>query len=297
LNLIKRSLKNAVINILRNKIINFLCLGIIAFTLLTFGIFNFVSHSLDSFTRQFSKNIEAIFYFRNDAERDQIDALIAKIRESLVVEEVIFISKNQAETNFSREFPELQYVLSEFDTSPFPASIEVKFKLQGRLDTRVVTLIEDIERLGIVESKQVNLDWANKVLTYKRFLSFVGIFLSSILIFISSFIIYNVIKLNIFYRKEEINILKLVGATDGYIRFPFIIEGGLLGLSGSLLSSLLLYVSLKLLPHFSIFDIEIVKEMIDFSHIPSSLFGQIIFLGTAIGLLSSFFSTKKFLKH
>lgn len=297
MNLIKRSLNNAVKNILRNKIINFLCLGIIAFTLLTYGIFNYISFSLDNFTRQFSKNIKAIFYFKDEAEQSQIDALISKIKDSLLVEEVSFISKNRAETNFSREFPELQYVLSEFEDSPFPSSIEVNFKLQDRVDTKVTALIGDIEKLSIVDGKQVNMDWANKVLTYKRFLSFVGAFLSSILIFISSFIIYNVIKLNIFYRKEEINILKLVGATDGYIRFPFIIEGGLLGFSGSILASLLLYITLKLLPHFSIFNIEIIKEMIDFRHIPSSLLGQLIILGTAIGLFSSFFSTKKFLKH
>ena len=252
MNLMKRSLSNAVINILRNKVINFLCLGIIAFTLLIFGIFNYVSFSLESFSAQFTKGIEAIFYFKDDVDQKKIDALIDQMRDSLLVDNVTFVSKNQAESEFSRLFPDLKYVLTEFDNPPFPASMEVKFKIQEKIDTKINAFIEDIEQLKIVESTQVNIDWAKKILAYKQFLSFIGIFLSSILIFISVFIIYNVIKLNIFYRKEEINILKLVGATDWYIRFPFVIEGAMLGFFGSVMAGALLYSALKLLPTFSI---------------------------------------------
>ncbi len=297
MNLVKRSLGNAIINILRNKVINFLCLGIIAFTLLIFGIFNYISFSLESFSDQFTKGIEAIFYFKDDVEQKKIDALIDRIRDSLLVDQVTFISKNQAEVEFSRLFPDLKYVLTEFDNPPFPASMEVKFKIQDKIDTKINAFIEDIEQLKIVESTQVNLDWAKKILAYKQFLEFIGLFLSSILIFISVFIIYNVIKLNIFYRKEEINILKLVGATDWYIRFPFVIEGALLGFFGSMMANVLLYSALKLLPSFSIFKIDFIKEMFNFTVIPLDIFIQIVILGTAIGLFSALFSIKKYLKN
>ena len=297
MNLMKRSLGNAIINIMRNKVINFLCLGIIAFTLLIFGTFNYISFSLESFSAQFTKGIEAIFYFKDDVEQKKIDALIDQIRDSLLVEHVAFVSRSQAEVEFSRLFPDLKYVLTEFDSPPFPASMEVKFKIQEKIDTKINAFIEDIEQLKIVESTQVNIDWAKKILAYKQFLSFIGIFLSSILIFISVFIIYNVIKLNIFYRKEEINILKLVGATDWYIRFPFVIEGALLGFFGSVMSSVLLYSALKLLPSFSIFKLDFIKEMFDFTVIPLDIFVQMVAMGTAIGLFSALFSIKKYLKN
>ncbi len=297
MNLIKRSLGNAIINILRNKVINLLCLGIIAFTLLIFGIFNYISFSLESFSDQFTKGIEAIFYFKDDVDQKKIDALIDRVRESLLVEKVTYVSRGQAEMDFSRLFPDLKYVLTEFDKSPFPSSMEVKFKIQEKIDTKINAFIEDIEQLKIVESTQVNIDWAKKILAYKQFLAFIGIFLSSILIFISIFIIYNVIKLNIFYRKEEINILKLVGATDWYIRFPFVIEGALLGFSGSLMAGVLLYSTLKLLPSFSIFKIDFIKDLFNFNIIPFNLFIQLVVLGTAIGLFSALFSIKKYLKN
>jgi cell division transport system permease protein len=296
-NLLKTTFKNAVLNIVRNKLINFLSFGIIAFTLLIFGIFNYITYSLDLFTEGFSKNIKAIFYFHEDARQNEIQMLIKKAKESLLVEKATFTSKNQAEVGFSRQFPELKYILSEFKKSPFPASIEIEFKKEYNLDTRLISFIEDIEKLNIVESKQVNIDWAKKIIAFKKFINVVGMFLSLILIFVSIFIIFNVIKINIFYRKDEINVLKLVGATDWYIKFPFIIEGGLLGFFGSIMAGGLLFITIKFFPLYATFMFNMVKGMVDFTAIPLSIFTKLIALGTAIGLFSSYFSARQFLKH
>lgn len=295
--LLKSTFSNVFKNIARNKLINVLCFGIIAFTLLIFGIFNYLTYSLEAFTSHFSKNIEAIFYFRDDVEQPDIDLLVNNLKESLLVEDVGFNSKDQAEIAFSRQFPELKYILAEFKTSPFPASIEVKFKQEYNIGTKIISFIEDIEKLSIIESKQVNLDWAKKVMAIKRFISLVGIFLSLILIFVSAFIIFNVIKLNIFYRKEEIAIYRLVGATDSYIKTPFIIEGALLGFFGSLLAVGLLFLTLKLFPAYATFMYSIFKDMITFRIIPTAIFIRLVALGTGIGLLSSYISVRQFLKN
>jgi cell division transport system permease protein len=276
--------------------VNFLCFGIIAFTLLIFGIFDYITYNLDDFTRGFSKNIKAIFYFQDDVEQSEVDMLIEKLQANLLIKDVVFTSKNQAEVDFSRQFPELNYILSEFKKSPFPASIEVEFNHEYTLDTKIISLIEDVEKLNIVESKQVNIDWAKKIIVLKRFISVMGLFLSLILIFVSSFIIFNVIKISIFYRKDEINVLRLVGATDWYIKFPFIIEGAFLGFFGSLMAGGLLFIILKLFPVYATFVFNIVKGLIDFKTIPSNIFFKLILLGTTIGLLSSFISARQFLK-
>jgi len=297
MNLIKTTVSNAVLNIARNKLINFLSFGIIAFTLLIFGIFNYITYSLDNFTEGFSKSIKAIFYFQEDAQRPETEMLLQKLRSSLLVETVTFTSKSQAETNFSRRFPELKYILTEFKSSPFPASVEVEFKGEFNLDTRLISFIEDIEKLQIVESKQVNIDWAKKIIAFKKFINVVGLFLSLILIFVSIFIIFNVIKINIFYRKDEIHVLKLVGATDWYIKFPFIIEGALLGFFGSLMAGGFLFITIKFFPLYATFMFNMVKGMIDFQAMPGSIFFKLIGLGTGIGLFSSYFSAKQFLKN
>lgn len=295
--LLKSAVENAFINIARNKLINFLSLGIIAFTLLIFGIFNYVSDSLQTFTESFSKNIEVIFYFHDDTRQEEADMLLEKLKKSILVEEVTFSSREQAEVIFSQQFPELKYILSEFQTSPFPASIAVKFKQEYQVGAKVVSFIEDIEKLSIIESKQVNLDWAKKVMAIKKFISLVGMFLSMILIFVSAFIIFNVIKINIFYRKDEISIYRLVGATDAYIKTPFIIEGAVLGLLGSLLAGLLLLAVLKLFPVYAQDMYSYFRDLINFNRIPLMIFPRLLVLGTAIGLLSSYISVRQFLKN
>lgn len=297
MNLIKTAIGNATKNILRNKLINLLCLGIIAFTLLIYGIFTYISINLNVVTREFSKSIEAIFYFKDNADISQIENVIDKTRKNLLVDEVIFHSREQAETNFSRQFPELKYILSEFDHSPFPASMEIKFKPQYGMDTKLKSILDEIEKMTIVDSKQINLEWAKKIMTIKKFINIVGLFLSSILLFVSIFIIYNVIKLNILYRKDEIHILKLVGATNWYIKFPFIIEGALMGLTGSILAGIILFGLLKLFPSYATFIFSLLEDVITVDMIPSSLFIRLIILGTGIGLLSSLFSTQHFLKN
>ena len=154
--LLRISLSNATKNIVRNKLISILCLGIIAFTLLIYGIFEYLAHSLDRVTREFSKSIEAIFYFKDQTGEEAIAELVQRVRENLLVDLVVYKSKQQAELNFSRQFPELKHILSEFKESPFPASMEITFKSEYTLDTKIEAFLDEIERMAIVDSKQVN---------------------------------------------------------------------------------------------------------------------------------------------
>lgn len=293
---IRSAFRNTIANIMRNKLVSFLCLGIIAFTLLVYGIFDFITLRLDNYTQSFSKDIKAIFYIKDDVFEDDVQKLIDKIKQNILVKNVFYVSKDRAKINFERQFPELVYILSEFKKPPFPASIEVEFKRSNNIETKIVSFIEEVEKLSIIESKQVNLQWAKKINSLNRFINVIGIFLSFILIFISIFIIFNVIKLNIFYRKEEINIMRLVGATNWYIKVPFIIEGGVLGFLGSLFSIILLFFVFKLFPFFASYIYTMVKELMSFNQIPSHIIFKLIFIGTVIGLFSSYISVKSHLK-
>ena len=291
------SFRQALANLSRNKIVNGLCLGIIAFTLLVPGIFNFISFNLDRYINKLSENVEAIFYIRDDSDADAIEKLMQRIQANLLVKEVGFTSRDEAKTNFSREFPELKYILAEFNNSPFPASIDVKFLADARNLIQVESFIRDIRTAPAVESVQLNLDWARKIAMIKKFTTFAGFFLSAILLIVSIFIIFNVVKINIFYRRDEINILRLVGATDWYIKTPFLIEGLVLGFLGGLLAGGLLLATIKAFPLYAGFIFNIVKQLIDFRLLPQKIFWQLLATGTAIGLFSSFISLRRFIKH
>lgn len=292
-----RAVQQALANLLRNKIVNSLCLGIIAFTLLVSGIFNYISFNLDRYINKLSENVEAIFYIKDDSDDSAIEKLVQRIQANLLVKEVGFTSKDDAETNFSREFPELKYILDEFKNSPFPASIDVKFLADARNLIQVESFIRDIRTAPAIESVQLNLEWARKIAMIKKFTSFVGFFLSAILLIVSIFIIFNVVKINIFYRRDELTIFRLVGASNWYIKTPFLIEGCVLGFLGGLLADGLLLVTIKAFPLYAKFVFNIVKQLIDFKQLPLKIFWQLLITGTAIGLLSSFLSIRRFLKN
>jgi cell division transport system permease protein len=291
-----RAIQQALTNILRNKSVNFLCLGIIAFTLLVPGIFSFISFHLDRYINRLGENIEAIFYIRGNSDGAAIEKLLQRIEGNLLVKEVGFTSKDQARLNFSREFPELEYILAEFSESPFPASINVKFRSDARSIVQIESFSRDIERNSMVESVQLNMDWARKIAMVKKFASFAGLFLSAILLIVSIFIIFNVVKINIFYRRDEINILRLVGATDWYIKTPFLLEGLILGSLGGLLAGGLLLLTIKAFPVYAGFVFNIVKQLIDFRQLPLKIFWQLLITGAGIGLLSAFMSLRRFIK-
>lgn len=292
-----RAVQQALANLLRNKIVNSLCLGIIAFTLLVSGIFNYISFNLDRYINKLSENVEAIFYIKDDSDDSAIEKLVQRIQANLLVKEVGFTSKDDAETNFSREFPELKYILDEFKNSPFPASIDVKFLADARNLIQVESFIRDIRTAPAIESVQLNLEWARKIAMIKKFTSFVGFFLSAILLIVSIFIIFNVVKINIFYRRDELTIFRLVGASNWYIKTPFLIEGCVLGFLGGLLADGLLLITIKAFPLYAKFVFNIVKQLIDFKQLPLKIFWQLLITGTAIGLLSSFLSIRRFLKN
>lgn len=292
-----RALQQAVGNILRNKSVHFLCLGIIAFTLLVPGIFGFISYHLDRYISRLSDNIEAIFYLHESAEPAGVEALMRRIEGSLLVKEIGFTSREQARADFAREFPELGYILAEFSDSPFPASVRARFRSDASGIVAIESFIRDMRRSPLVESVQLNMDWARKIANIKKFAQFAGLFLSVILLIVSAFIIFNVVKLNIFYRREEITILRLVGATDAYVKVPFLLEGLLLGSLGGLLACGLLFIAVRAFPLYAGFVYEVVRQLINFRELPPRLFWQLVATGAGIGLLSSFISLRRFIRH
>ena len=292
-----RAVQQALNNILRNKSVNFLCLGIIAFTLLVPGIFNFISFHLDRYISRLSENIEAIFYIRDNSDAAGIETLMQRIEGSLLVKEVGFTSREQARAELRQGIPRTGIHPGRIQRFALPGVDRRQLPLRRPQPVQIESFIRDMRRNSLVESVQLNMDWARKIAMIKKFASFVGLFLSAILLIVSIFIIFNVVKINIFYRKDEINILRLVGATDWYIKIPFLLEGLILGLLGGLLAGGLLLLTIKAFPLYAGFVYQVVKQLIDFRELPLRIFWQLVITGSVIGLFSSFISLRRFIKH
>lgn len=255
-----------------------------------------LSNNLQHIARQLSENMVVAFFVDPGASDRQVKDVENRIRASPSVVRLELVSREQALERFRKSFPELEEVLNNLDANPFPASIEATLKKDAFMSEETLAWIAGIRSLPGVQDVQFNRDWVDKMQSLSRLARAVGFFLGGILILASFFIISNVIRLNVFSRKGEIEILRLVGATNTFIRLPFLIEGVFLGLLGSGLSLAVLYLVVRLFPLYLGQSLGALKEMIAFRYLslPQSL--SLVAGSAVMGFLGSLSSLSRFLK-
>jgi cell division transport system permease protein len=227
---------------------------------------------------------------------EQLNAVEEELKRSQLVLETTFVSAEQAVDKFREKFPELQGIIENIKINPFPPSIETTFKEKTITFREASGLITQIKNMPGVEDVQFNQEWVDRVNSFSRLVKAVGFFLGGILVLASFFIISNVIRLNVFARKDEIEILRLVGATNTFIRVPFLLEGITLGVIGGLVSLFLLLLLINSIPIYLGSRPGVLNELINFRYLTLSQSITIIAEGGVIGFLGSLTSLARFLK-
>ncbi|MBN1274629.1 MAG: hypothetical protein JXB26_20400 [Candidatus Aminicenantes bacterium] len=237
-----------------------------------------------------------VLFLEKETPEPTLNALKEKVQNSGLVKDFQYTDAALAREKFLNSFPELRGVLDNLETNPFPPSIEATLEKQAMNTDTVASFIADLKNSDGVEDVQFNLEWVEKIQSFGRLARAIGFFLGGILSLASFFIISNVIKLNVMARQNEIVILRSVGATNTYIRIPFLLEGMILGMLGSGLSLLLLFLLIQLFPVYLGQALGALNELINFRYLS---LGQCMWLtcgGAAIGALGSFSSLSQFLK-
>jgi cell division transport system permease protein len=275
---------------------NLFSIAIICLSFLIVGVFFSLSNNLKHLARQLSENMIVAFFLDPAAPAQEVRAIADRLRASPSVVRLNIVSREQALERFRKNFPELEEILKDLNTNPFPPSIEATLKKDAFMSDATLGWIAEIKSLPGVQDAQFNRDWVKKMQSLSRLARAVGFFLGGILILASFFIISNVIRLNVFSRKGEIEILRLVGATNGFIRLPFLIEGVLLGILGSGLSLGLLYLLVTLFPLYLGQSLGVLQEMINFRFLSLSQALGLLAGSGLMGFLGSLSSLSRFLK-
>jgi cell division transport system permease protein len=245
--------------------------------------------------RELSANMVVTFFLDPGASPRDTDALERTLRESRLVSEVHLVDSAQALDRFQRSFPELKDILASIQTNPFPPSLEARLTGAASTAGEVAAFVREIRGMKGVQDVQFNQDWVEKMRALSRLAKAVGFFLGGILILASFFIISNVIKLNVLARKNEIEILRLVGATNTFIRIPFLLEGMALGILGSLVSLAFLFLTIRLFPLY-VGSLGALQQILNFRYLSFSQTAGLIAAGAGIGLMGSATSVARFLK-
>lgn len=224
----------AIQSLFKEKWINLLSVLTIASGLLVISIALFVAYNLDAATKRLPEKFAMILYLEDNITKDRIDNIMASVRKKDTVSSARFISKDEAMKELKGLLKNSNYVFEGLDENPLPDSIEVKLRKES-VSPEAVKKISD-EVLTIKGVKEI--DYGEKFLatlhSVKSGVKTIGITLVTIISAGIIFVCYSTVKILFYRRSEEIETFKLLGATKTFIRAPFIIEGGFIGLSGGI---------------------------------------------------------------
>lgn len=240
--------------------------------------------------------MSVVIFLKQELSDEQIKPIENKLSQTALVFEFEFISSEQSLNKFREKFPDLGGIVDDLKTNPFPPSFEATLKQDQLSSAGTDTFISQMREMDGVDDIQYNREWVERMYSFSRMVQAVGFFLGGILILASFFIISNVIKLNVFSRKDEIEILRLTGATNTFIRIPFLLEGVVLGFIGGILSLILLLFLIRLFPFYLGSSLGVLNEIINFRYLSLFQSMAIILAGSVTGLLGSVSSLARFLK-
>lgn len=278
----------------RNKGMGVASVTSIGAVLVILGIVLIMILSLNNLVIDIKDKFDEIqIFLKDDISESEIENIEDELNGIDGIKSVVFKSKGQALQEMKEDWGDEGYLLEGLESNPLPDTFIVQ--LENIEDTGMVT--KSIEKLDGIDKIQYNQDIIEKLILIANYVRTGGLIIVAILLLVSVFIISNTIKLTVTARKREINIMKYVGATNGYIRGPFIIEGVLFGLVGALISILLVNygyeyffnaVSDRLYVLFTIYLVPPAALIKDISII-------FISIGAGIGALGSLISLRKFL--
>ena len=229
-------------NLNQNPWMNAITLGTIALSLLVFGIFLIIIVNAKGLIEEWRSRIRITVYLADSMNGEQITRFQEKIRGYGEVQEVSYRSKEEALKTLEERLQGRQGLLKGLPRNPLPASVEIQLKPEYQNSIGVQRLVEKLRGLPQIEDLQYGSEWVEKFSAFIVLLQVLGLALGGLLLASTIFVISNTIRLNIFARREEIEIMRSVGATGLFIRAPFYIEGILQGFVGASLAVLMLFI-------------------------------------------------------
>jgi cell division transport system permease protein len=217
----------------RSPLLSTLSVVTIAFSLFAFGLFGLLVLNVDRALRGVEEHVEIVAFLADGTLPESISAAMGDISAFPEVARVEQVSPEQALARARAELPEFQDV---FDASFLPPSIEVRLKEGHRDPATVKDVTQRIQTYPFVDDVRYGEDWVKKLHDIRNIAGAAGIALGLLFAAVAVIIIGTTIRMTVLARTREISIMRLVGATNGFVRFPFLIDGFLKGLVGGLLA-------------------------------------------------------------
>ncbi len=242
---VSRVLKMSFLSFWRNRLLSLATTVIIVLALFIISIFSLTIVVANKAAQTLNGKVDLTVYLKDADTDDQVTALQQIIESRPEVKNVSLISKDQALSIWQKSHADnsdIANVISQAD-NPLPRSFEIKTADPTQIET-VANFLDNQDYAPLIQqiSYKQTKDIVDRLIRITGFVKTLGLALSLIFILISVLIVYNTLRLTIYSRSDEIEIMKLVGASDSYVRAPFMIEGMTYGFLGAIISSIIFFV-------------------------------------------------------
>lgn len=285
----------AITNIRQNIFVNVVTIGTITLALLIIALFMLIFVNLEHAAENWSERVQVTVYFDKEltaqeqgAYRDKITALPGTARVS-------YVSRDEAMKRFKERLRGQETLLDGVRPEILPTSLEISLKRANRDTQAVEAYVTALRRIPGVVEIQYGEEWVRRFNSFLNFMRLVGALLGGFLVVAVVFIVSNTIKLTIYARRDELEVMALVGATRLFIKAPFLLEGLLQGLTGSLLSVALLYGLYEGFLHNAGSFLTFNPAVTGLGFLSIEYVGGLLLAGTLLGFLGSLTSLKRFI--
>lgn len=286
--------KHALASIRGNRLIYLISTGTISISLLLFGAFVLLSANLGNWVESWEKSLSLSVYLKDgidDRRKEGVEEAIVALPGAEIKG---FISKDKALRDLKETLGFQAGFLEGLTRNPLPASYDVVFRHGNHSRQELKRIKETLEKVEGVDEVQYSEQWLEQVEGFIYFSRVLGLIVGGLLCVAVLFIVTNTVKLAIYSRRDELEIYKLVGATDWFVKIPFLIEGALQGLVGAGIALLVLFTAYCL---FTVRTIQVFGlPVMDVIFLNGGQAALILFLGFILGLLGSFVALGRFFR-
>jgi cell division transport system permease protein len=281
------TLREGVLNLRRAPLMAMSSVAVMGLSLFVLGIFLLITINLRAAIVAVQGQVEIVVFLKEGVRDVEVTAIDAFLRDHPAVRDVRFLTRDDALEEFRRELDEREYLLEALETNPLPDTFEVALFDDWKSTERLAELAEQVGGVAGVDEVKYGREWVGRLNRVIVVLVLVDLFLGIVVALSSLLVVANTVKLTLIARREMIELMKMVGATIGVIRRPFVIEGLLQGAMAAVFASCLLVLLTGFLR-------ERVPEVVSLT--PAS-FALFLSFGAFLGGLGSVVSLQGFLRR
>ncbi len=293
------TLRQGAKNIWKNKMFSLASIATMSACIFLFGVFYSVVVNFQNVVREVESGVAITVFFVDGASQEQMDEIGAQIGKRVEVSKKVFVSAEQAWDEFQKVYFEGAEEMAEGFANDNPLANSAHYEVYMNdisMQESLVTYLESLDGVKEVKSSDIA---ANTLTDFNRLIGYVSAGIILILLCVAVFLISNTVTIGIAVRREEIAIMKLIGATDYFVRAPFIVEGILIGIIGSALPLTVLYFMYRRIIFYVAEKFRWLSSMLEFLPV-DKVFATLVpvglILGVGIGFLGSRLTIRKHLK-